>query len=194
MATATDPTKVVTGEVRFSYVHVFQPYSNKPNQDPRYSLLLLIPKSDKKTIAAIRAAQQEALELGKEKHFGGKIPRNWKDTLHDGDEEGDLDQNPEQEGHMYMTVGSSEAYPPGVVDIRRQPIIDRADVYSGCYGRVSINAYAFSNESKGVSFGLRHVMKTRDGEPLGGAVATDPEDDFGAYDGDEESDDSDLLG
>lgn len=177
--------KVVTGEVRFSYVHVFEPYSNKPNQAARYSLTILIPKTDTKTYEAIKAAQQEALELGKGK-FGGKIPANWKNTLHDGDTEGDLDQNPEQAGHWYMTVGASEAYPPGVVGLDRNFILDRSEVYSGCYGRISMESYAYNNESKGVSFGLRHVMKTKDGEFLG-AARTNPEDDFGTADETEES-------
>lgn len=170
-------TKVVTGECRFSYVHVFEPWSNKADQDKRYSLTILIPKSDTATIEKIKAAQQEALELGKVSKFGGKIPANWKNTLHDGDTEGDLDQNPEQAGHYFMAIGASEKYPPGVVDAQKNDIIDRSEVYSGCYGRVSMDAYPFNNESKGVSFGLRHVMKTRDGEPLGGTIGS-AQDDF----------------
>lgn len=175
----TPKTRVVTNKVRLSYVHVFDPWSNSSEDAKSYSVTMLIPKSDKATIAKIKAAQKEALEAGKAK-FGGKIPANWKNTLHDGDEEGDLEQNPEQAGHYYMSVSSSEAYPPGVVDRNLNKIIDRSEMYSGCYGRVSMDAFAFnSNGSKGVSFGLRHVQKLEDGEPLGGGYSS-PEDDFEA--------------
>ena len=92
MAQNTD-TKVVTGKVRLSYVHLFEPFSNNPDQDAKYSCVLLIPKSDKTTYNKLRAAQKSALENGKTK-FGGSIPKSWKDTIHDGDEEADLERNP----------------------------------------------------------------------------------------------------
>lgn len=180
-------TKVVTGEVRLSYVNLFEPRSNDPDQAKKYSCTILIPKSDKKTIKAIKAAQEEALEAGKGK-FGGKIPANWKNTFHDGDTEGDVDQNPEQEGNYYMALSANESYPPGVVDRNVQPILDSSEVYSGCYARVSMVAFAFNNSgNKGVSFGLRHVQKLRDGDFLGGR--TNAADDFDSLD----DEDDDIL-
>jgi hypothetical protein len=188
MATSTaSPTKVVTGKVRLSYVHLFEPYSNDPSKDARYSVTLLIPKSDKKTIAKIRSAQEAAKERDKGK-WGGKIPSNLKQTLHDGDEEADLEQNPEYEGHMFIAISSSEAYPPGIVDENLDPILDKSEVYSGCYARVSMDAYGYNNESKGVTFGLRNVKKVADGEFLGGG-RSNPEDDFG----DDDDDDGESL-
>ena len=182
MASNSSPTKVVTGEVRLSYVRLFEPYSNKPDQEPRYSCTILIPKSDKATLAKIEKAFAAAAEAGMTKHFGGRIPKNLKRTLHDGDEEADLDRNPEYEGHMFMALSSKAR--PGVVDEALNPIMDQSQVYSGCYGRVSMNAFAYSGESKGLSFGLDNVQFLRDGEPLGG-VKTRAEDDF--------ADDGDLL-
>lgn len=175
------PTRVVTGKVRLSYVHLFEPHSNKKDQEPRYSCTILIPKSDRVTIGKIKAAIEVAKEEGKSKHFGGKIPSNLKTTLHDGDEEADLDRNPEYAGHYYMAMSSKTK--PGVVDVDLNPILDSTQVYSGCYARVSINAFPYSNESKGISFGLNNVQFLEDGEPLGGR--TRAEDDF--------ADDSDLL-
>jgi hypothetical protein len=177
------PLKVVTGEVRLSFVYLFEPKpADKEGKDPKYSVTLLIPKSDTKTINQIRSAQKAALEAGKSK-FGGKIPTAWKDTLHDGDEK-DLDDYPEFEGNMLITVTANLSYPPGVVDRQLRPIMDSREVYSGCYAKVSMNAFAYNSEgSKGVSFGLRNVMKTRDGEPLGGTVAK-AEDDFEAMEED----------
>lgn len=82
-----------------------------------------------------------------------------------------------------MNANSSTA--PGVVDADRQPIIERSEVYSGVYGRASINFYAFNvNGNKGIACGLNNLQKIRDGEPLGGKssaesdFATDDDDDF----------------
>jgi hypothetical protein len=187
-ATATNQTtKVVTGKVRLSYVHVFEPFSNNPDQEPKYSCVLLIPKSDKATIKKLRDAQQAALENGKGKTFNGSIPKNWKSTLHDGDEDADLEKNPEYEGHLFMSVSSKTK--PGCVDRALNPIIDSTEVYSGCFARVSINAFPYNTQgNRGVSFGLNHIQKMADGDFLGGRSRA--EDDFDQLDDDE---DSDLL-
>lgn len=183
MANQAQTTKVVTGPVRLSYVHVFEPWSNNPDQEPKFSCTLLIPKTDRATLRAIEQAQQVALENGKSKVFNGKIPANWKSTLHDGDEEADLERNPEYEGHWYMSVSAKQK--PGVVDRNVQPIIDSTEVYSGCYARVSVNAFPYSQSgNKGVSFGLNHVQKLADGDYLGGRSKA--EDDFDSLSEEEE--------
>lgn len=174
-------TKVITGKVRLSYAHLFEAYKNpaQENADPKFSTVILVPKTDTATVKAIQAAQKLALENGKSSKFGGTIPKNWKNTFRDGDEEGDLEKNPEYEGHYFMTVSNKQR--PGIVDANVQPILDSTEVYSGCYARVSITAFPFnSNGSKGVSFGLNHVQKLADGEPLGGI--TKAEDDFDTVD------------
>lgn len=185
MATTNNrATKVITGKVRLSYVHLFEPYSNDPDQPEKYSCAILVPKSDKKTIKAIQDAQQAALEQGKDSRFNGKIPNNWKNTFRDGDEEADLDRNPEYAGHYFMNVSSKTK--PGIVDKDVQPILDSTEIYSGCYARVSINAFPYSTSgNKGVSFGLNHVQKLADGDFLGGRSKA--EDDFEAVDDDEDS-------
>jgi hypothetical protein len=181
----------MTGKVRLSYVHVFEPYTSDPEEnEPRYSAVLIIPKSDKKTISALRKAQQAALEAGKDTRFNGKIPKVWKDTIHDGDEEADLDKNPEYEGCWYMNVSSKTR--PAIADRAAQPILDQTEVYSGCYARVKLGAFAFAAQgSKGVSFGLNGLQKLADGEPLG-AVAMKAED-FEAVEDDEDEDESALI-
>lgn len=184
---AAAPTKVVTGKVRLSYAHLFEPYSSFENQPAKYSTTILIPKSDVATIKAIKAAQLTALEEGKSKKFGGSIPKNWKNTLHDGDEDADLEKNPEYAGHYYMAISNNQK--PGIVDSNVQPILDATEVYSGCYARVSMNAYPFNAQgSKGVSFGLNHVQKLADGEPFGGSAGK-AENDFDAV----SYEDDDLL-
>lgn len=180
---AKNSTKVVTGKVRLSYVHLFEKFAQNEDQEPKYSCVILVPKSDKKTIRAIEAAQAAAIENGKSSRWEGKVPKNLKSTFRDGDEEGDLEKNPEYEGHMFMNVSAKTK--PGIVDRDLNPIMDSSEIYSGCYARVSINAFPYSvSGNKGTSFGLNNVQFLEDGEPLGGRSRA--EDDFEALDDDEE--------
>lgn len=184
MTSPNQTTKVVTGKVRLSYVHLFEPYAVNPDDEAKYSVTLLIPKSDKATMRALRAAEKAAAEAGKAK-FDGRVPANLKSVIHDGDEEADLEKNPEYEGHWYMSVNSKTR--PGIVDRDVQPILDSTEIYSGAYARVSINAFAYNTRgNKGVSFGLNHVQKLADGDFLGGRSRA--EDDFDAVDEDESDD------
>ena len=177
-------TKFVTMKVKFSYVHVFEPHALDEGQEKKYSVSLLIPKSDKKTIVAIEKAIEAAAVAGKEK-WGGKVPNNLKTPLRDGDE--DRPDQPEYNG-MYFINASSKTR-PGVVDAQVQPIIDSTELYSGCYGRASINFYAFSvSGNKGIACGLNNIQKLADGDYLGGRSRA--EDDFDAVD----DDDDDYLG
>lgn len=167
-------TQVVTGECRLSYVNVFEPKAFKETDEPKYSVTILIPKNTEdgqKTIARIKAAIQKAAEKGAQKHFGGKVPLNVSNTLKDGDTEtndlGELkcEANPELKGHMYMRLATK--YQPKVLDNSRQEILNPLEVYSGCYGKVSLTCFAYSGDGKrGVSAVLNNVMKTRDGDPL----------------------------
>jgi hypothetical protein len=180
-ATAT-PNKVITGIVRFSYLHVWEPTSINPGDDPKYSVSLLIPKSDKATIAAIKEAIKVATEQGKTTKFEGKIPGNLKQPLRDGDVERPDDEN--YAGHMFINANCKTK--PGIVDKNSKPIMDQDEVYSGCYGRASITFYAFNAKgSKGIACGLNHIMKTKDGEPLG-ARSTAESDFAGIADADED--------
>ena len=82
-----------------------------------------------------------------------------------------------------MNANSNTA--PGIVDADCQPILDRSEVYSGVYGRASVNFYAFnSNGNRGIACSLNNLQKIRDGEHLGGKssaeedFSTEEEDDF----------------
>lgn len=169
-------TRVITGEVRLSYANIWEPKSIN-GSDPKYSVSLLIPKSDTATVKAIETAIEEALQAGIGK-FGGKIPPrgSLKLPLRDGDTER---EDEAYAGHYFLNANSKN--PPQVVDASVAPILDRAEVYSGCYGRVSITFYAFNtNGNKGVAVGLGNIQKLRDGEPLGGGNVS-AESDFGAF-------------
>ena len=181
--------KVVTGEVRLSYCNLLVPRAPEEGKPPKFSCVLLIPKHTSdgvETIRKIKAAQQQALEDGKASKFGGKIPANWRDTLHDGDTDADLERNPEYAGHYYISVSANQEYPPNIVDRRLQKILDASEVYSGMWAKVSMVAYPFNTQgNKGASFGLRNVQKIRDDEPFGGVSRA--EDDFEVEDEVEDS-------
>lgn len=173
-------TKVVTGmNTRLSYAHLFEPVSINGGAE-KYSVSVLIPKDDKATIEKIEKAVDAAIEEGIAK-FGGKKPNKGaiKLPLRDGDIERDDEA---YKGHYFINANSLTA--PQVVDTQLNPILDKSEVYSGCYGRVSLSFYAFnSNGNKGVACGLNNVQKVRDGEPLGGR--TTAADDFGTLDDDD---------
>ena len=174
-------TKVITNKVRASFVHVFEAQSVN-GSEPKFSCSFIIPKSDTETIAAIRAAIEQAKQDGVAK-FGGKIPPNLKLPLRDGDI--DRPDDPNYADCFFVNANSKEK--PGVVDRRRVPITDPLELYSGCYVRASINFYAFNtNGNKGVAAGLGNIQKWADGEPLNGRVRA--EDEFEALDAEDDDD------
>ncbi|MBC1616400.1 DUF2815 family protein [Listeria booriae] len=194
--------KVKTGKVRFSYVHVFTPWAGDEGQEEKYSVCLIIDKSDKKTIKAIKNAINElkedkaAINLWGGKN--GKAPKNLKIPLRDGDEE--RDEMEEFEGKYFVNANSKRQ--PGVINTKRKELTSEEDFYSGCYGRASIDLFAYnSNGSKGIAVGLNNLLFLEDGEPLGFTVPSaedDFDDDLDDYDDDfdddedDEDDDDDL--
>jgi hypothetical protein len=170
-------TKVITGEVRFSYLHVFELYAGKKGQEPSYSVCLLIPKNDKETIRLIQEAVDEAKSIGQTSKWGGKIPKDLKLPLRDGDEEKDLEESPEYEGMFFVNCKKTKRQ-PGLVDSHKQEIMTEDELKSGDWGKASINFYPFeASGNKGVGVWLNNLMKTRDGEALGGGHVK-AEDDF----------------
>jgi len=157
-------TKVITGKVRFSYLHVWEPTAIEEGQDKKYSVSLIIPKKDKKTIAAINAAIDNAKEIGKVK-LGGKIPNNLKTPLRDGD----IDRSDDDNYADCFFINANCKTKPGLVDEDVNPIMNQDELYSGCYGRASITFYAFNTSgNKGIACGLNNLQKLEDGDPLGG--------------------------
>lgn len=177
-AVLKNDTKVVTGLVRLSYAHIFEPKSIN-GSDPKYSVSLIIPKSDKQMVKVLEQAIDNAKELGKSK-WGGKIPSNLKLPLRDGDE--DRPEDEAYENSYFINANSERA--PQVVGTEKDKATGKAiplgpdEVYSGCYARASINFYPFNvNGNKGVACSLISIQKIDDGEPLAG-VASAPEEDF----------------
>lgn len=181
-----NPTKVVTGEARLSYANLWEPKSINGGT-PKYSVSIIIPKSDARTITKIRAAIEAAYHEGetKLKGNGKSVPlfASIKTPLRDGDTE-----HPDDEAYAdSYFINANSATAPGIVDRACEPIFERSQIYSGVFARTSVNFYAFnSNGNKGIACGLNNIQKLRDGEPLGGKSRA--EDDFST------DDDEDFLG
>lgn len=167
-------TKVVTGKVRFSFCHLFEAQEPQGGGDPKYSVTLLIPKSDKATMQKIEAAMKEARDNFCNKNGATALPAKPTHTLHDGDgtrPSGDP-FGPECKGCWVITVSSKQK--PVVVDAFGNQITDPGEVYSGCYGRASINFYGYNRSGKkGLSAGLLAIQKLHDGEPFGTVGSAD---------------------
>ena len=174
--TMNDLTRVTTGEVRLSYVHLFKPYANEPGQEEKYSVTVLVTRTDVNTMARINAAIEAAKQIGISDKWGGTCPPIIPTPVYDGDGVKPSDGmpfGPECKGHWVFTAGASVDYRPEVVDSMGNPIINQSEVYSGMYGRVNVSFYPYSFGGKkgiGCGKGLGPVMKTRDGEALGGSA------------------------
>ena len=161
-------TKVTTGKVRFSFCNLFEAKAPQGGGDPKYSVTLLIPKSDKVTMSKIQAAMAEARENFCSRNGANALPQKPVNTLHDGDGIRDNGDSycPECKGCYVITVSSKQK--PVILDSFGNEITDPTEVYSGCYGRAVINFYGYNTAGKkGISAGLLGVKKLHDGEPFG---------------------------
>lgn len=173
----SNPLKVITGpDTRWSYANVWEAKSINGGT-PKYSVSLIIPKLDTKTVTKIKSAIEAAYSEGeaKLKGSGKSVPplSAIKNPLRDGDFE--RPDDPAYANSFFINANATAS--PGIVDADRNVIINRSEVYSGVFGRASISFYAFnSNGNKGIACGLNNLQKVRDGEPLGGKA--NAEDDF----------------
>lgn len=180
MSNQTNPTIVTTGQVRLSYEHLLRPYASKPDQEPKYSTTILIPKSDIATKQRLDAAIQAAIQASIPKVWGGTRYPQIAIPIHDGDGPRPSDGMPfgeECRGHWVMTASSKQQ--PAIVDLNMNPIINPTEIYSGIYARVNVNFFGYKNTKVGIGCGLGPVQKLSDGEPLGGGRVS-PEEAFGA--------------
>ncbi len=165
MKNQSTATKVIV-PCRFSYLHCWEPDSVNGG-DPKYSVSAIVSKSDTKTVEAIKAAIEQA-KMDSVSKWGGKIPGNLKLPLRDADI--DRPDDEAYKGCYFFNANSRQA--PQVVDGKVQPILDQSEVYSGCYGRISVTFYGYnSNGNRGIAAGLGNIQKLKDGEALGGGRA-----------------------
>lgn len=166
------PTKVLTNEVRLSYANLITPRAQQQGQKERYSVTLLIPKTDVATKADIDASILAAYNDGVSKKWNGAHPTP-KNIIHDGDglRPSGVPFGDECKGCWVITASSyNKPQVVGIDNINCE--LAPQDIYSGMYARVTLNFFPFDTAgSKGVGCGLGNVLKTRDGEPLGGGAS-----------------------
>ena len=170
-------TRVITGPAVFSYLTVNEPKVPLGGGRPKYSVSLIIPKSDTVTVDRIQSAIRAAYAEGQAKlmkDFGSVPPlEELKTPLRDGD----LERSDNEVYQNSYFLNASSVSQPGVVDANRQPITDTSELYSGIIGRASINFYAYNVKgNRGIACGLNNLQKLADGKPLG--HHTRAEDDF----------------
>lgn len=184
--------KMTTGKTRLSYANLFKPRAFSDGGEEKYSVVLLIPKSDKEQIKKIKAELDATIEQGLKDNWDGKMPKKFWNPLQDGDEE-KADEHPEYGGMYFLNAKSNTA--PVIVDRQRNEILDSTEVYSGCYARASITFFPFGGKGAktggncGIGVALNGIQKLSDGEALG-AGRIDPDKEFG----DDFDDEDDLLG
>ena len=180
-------TKVITGvNTRWSYANVWEPKAMEGGK-PKFSVSLIIPKSDTVTVGKIKAAIDEAYRDGQSKLKGNGKSVPALSSLRTPLRDGDIDRPDDAAYANSYFVNANSATAPGIVDAAKNQIIDKSEVYSGCYGRASISFYAYNaNGNKGIACGLNNLQKIKDGEPLGGKASA--ESDFAT------EDDEDFLG
>lgn len=181
MAKYMNPTKVITGpNTTFSYLNCWDPKAIQGGT-PKFSVSLIIPKSDVKTIKKIKAAIQAAYEEGQSKLKGNGKSVPALSTLKTPLRDGDLERPDDEAYKNSYFINANSGTAPGIVDADRQPILDRSEMYSGVKGRASINLYAYNvNGNRGIACGLNNLQKISDGTPLGGKSRA--EDDFATED------------
>ena len=178
-----NPTKVITGpKTRWSYANVWEAKAMNDGK-PKFSVSLIIPKSDTVTVQKIKAAIQAAYDEGQSKLKGYDKSVSPLAAIKTPLRDGDIERPDDEAYHNAFFINANSTTAPQIVDADRQHIIDHSEVYSGVYGRASINFYAFnSNGNKGIACGLGNLQKIADGEPLGGRSSA--EDDFADEDDD----------
>lgn len=177
--------KVITPIFRASFVNVFTPRLNEQSDKEEYSIKMIFDKDA--DLSELKDIIKEAART----KWGDKLPKGLKNPIKDGNA-GDLEKYPE-DADKWIANAKTTIAPPGVVDCHVQPIIDPKEVYSGCYMRAALTAYAYDKGGgKGVALGLQNLMKVKDGEPLSSRATA--ESDFSAFAGAAAEEDEDIFG
>ena len=168
---ALNQNQFTTGEARLSYAHLSEPYSNNGGE-AKFSTTVLVPKTDVQTKARIDAAIEYAKQKGVAEKWNGVMPPVVALPIYDGDGVRPNGEPFGAECKGCWVFTASNKNPVQMVDAGMNPIVQKGELYSGCYARVCVSVFAYnSNGKRGVGFGLEAVQKLRDGDPLGGGVS-----------------------
>ncbi len=187
MATAKEApaTEMTTGEIRVSFPQLWVAKSFKGGP-PKFSSILMVPKSDKKTVSKIQACIAAATQDGKVSKWKGVIPKALDNPLHDGDEQFTLGKKGEEfKGHYYLNAKSNADAKPFVFDEAGNVVLDQSKVYAGCYARAAIQFFPYDNAGTGIGVGLIGLKKTKDGVPFSGRPTEEKA--LGMFDEDDDS-------
>lgn len=180
--------ELVTGECRLSYCNLLEARAINNGGTPQFSAKILIPKTDVATLGALKAAKEVAVKNGVTEGkkpfatFSPALLATMTVALKDGDIH--FPDNPECAGCWVLNAKTPQDKPPGVLNEKKERVTKEqaSDIYSGMYGKVHIQLFPFDTAgNKGIGVSLQNVMKTRDGDPLGGGRKR-AEDVFGAAD------------
>lgn len=150
-------TKVITGSVILNYVNVKEARANLLSSEPKFSLVILIPKESEtinKVYEGIYNATKNGLDL-----WGGQVPQDLITCLKDGDST----SKEEYKNHFYINATSK--YRPQIVD-KDLKLLSADELYNGCVARVSISFYPYNHresKNKGISCELLNIQKLQDG-------------------------------
>lgn len=179
--------KVMTPRFRVAFERVFKPEAFEEGKPEMYSLTMLFPKGES-DISDLKRVAKEA----KKAKWGDKAPKKLKTPFKDGDAE----EYEDYDGFEGMIViRATSKWKPGVVNKKLQNITDESEFYSGCWARATLQAFAYDQIGKGVSFAVMNLQKLEDDEAfVGGASAEDDFDDEVSESSDEAEDfgDDDL--
>lgn len=161
---------------RLSYANIWEARQSMEGDKMQYSCCLLIPKADTATIQRIQKLMAKIESEAVTSKWGGKKPASYAHPLlRDGDTDPTKGGDSNYAGCYFINAKANADHPPKVIDARCNPVMDREEVYSGCYANVKVSIYAYNNPKggKGLSAGLVAVQKTKDGARLGGDTGTD---------------------
>ena len=174
-------SQVTIKNARMCYAHLIEPRASAEGAEPKYSVVLLIPKTDTAQIEAIKAAAKAA----KEAKFGATPVKGLRHPLRDGDEtdeDGNHLKGEEFRNHYFISASSKRQPPISIVSGGSVVKAPNELIVSGFYCNADVRFYGYDvSGSKGVSAGLNAVLITKRGEPLGKQVTwqTEGAEDFG---------------
>lgn len=165
--------------VRFSFVQVWEPKAMEEGGAPKYSVQVVIPKTNTQLIEACKKAIETAKADGVKRGMYNNAATNnaaFRAGLRDGDQEAAEKEDGSRDylkDCVFFNASSAADRQPKVVDSKLHPIMRRDDFYSGCFGIADINFYPFKWGKGGVAAGLNSIMKTDDGERLDGRLSAE---------------------
>ena len=149
-----------------SFPNIFEPAEDLSGR-LMYSCTLLINKTDKKMVEAILREIEKAKERGKQRVWGGKIPRFTYAPLRDGDKEiaEELkDKGKGYEGRFFFNPKSDTR--PGIVGPDLSPIMDKDQIYAGCIVHADVSPYPYKNGGNcGIGWWLNNIMLVKECDP-----------------------------